>query len=293
MKKTITIIIMAVMIFGLGGYICYDKFYTKEETKGKEETTEKTEVKDITTSELALKLEKSLISLEPDKGNVYGLYFDEDVTIDNIDAKEILPYVLINYAKDKGIKFVNNIHYDNNVYTYYDSEDEVATLSEVEKYAKTLFGKEISFDMTNITMVSLYGGTTAVYYVDGAFHFGYRSSSGAGYSLVNKLQKAEQKGDYIYIYDTATFCANGSGGADCSRAVDTDYTQYIVTCSVYEEDENSCSKLIGSEFESSSIQKKLANYTLENLSDKLNNYKHTFKKYNDGNYYWISSEIVK
>ena len=41
MKKTITIIIMAVIILGLGGYIAYDKLYTKElkpeETKEVEE----------------------------------------------------------------------------------------------------------------------------------------------------------------------------------------------------------------------------------------------------------------
>ena len=33
-------------------------------------------------------------------------------------------------------------------------------------------------------------------------------------------------------------------------------------------------------------------YALENMSDKLNTYKHTFKKI-DGKYYWYSSEIVK
>jgi hypothetical protein len=33
-------------------------------------------------------------------------------------------------------------------------------------------------------------------------------------------------------------------------------------------------------------------YLFENRKDKLNTYKHTFRKGNDGNYYWYSTELV-
>ena len=67
MKKTITIIILSVLALGLAGYICYDKLYAKEETKGKEETTEKqteykeekTEVKMTTKEETTAKSESN------------------------------------------------------------------------------------------------------------------------------------------------------------------------------------------------------------------------------------------
>ena len=67
MKKTITIIILSVLALGLAGYICYDKLYAKEETKGKEiaqekakeKKEEKSEIKTTTKEETTTKSESN------------------------------------------------------------------------------------------------------------------------------------------------------------------------------------------------------------------------------------------
>ena len=47
MKRTITIIIMAIIILGLGGYIAYDKLYTKELKPEETKEEKKEEIKEV------------------------------------------------------------------------------------------------------------------------------------------------------------------------------------------------------------------------------------------------------
>ena len=93
---------------------------------------------------------------------------------------------------------------------------------------------------------------------------------------------------YIYIYDKFVDCQSSAGIKICTNKL-TDYINegIVIDCTVDENDEvNPKTCPIDSGI------KELAEYALENMSDKLNTYKHTFKKI-DGKYYWYSSEIVK
>lgn len=120
------------------------------------------------------------------------------------------------------------------------------------------------------------GVGTTYEYVDGNYYMIGYEGGGLGSTTIgySRLEKAEQNEDYIYLYDKFLWQES------------LDYLVYDGTVKIYDSSDET--NLIGEENEF--LPKEDLNKRMDKYYDKLNTYKHTFKKDSNGNYYWISTE---
>lgn len=255
----------------------------KEQSNDQSKTEEK--IKDITNSQVTLDLEKSLVSSDHFK----GLYYSKKITINDINNLELISFNLIKYKEDNNLSYASNVSYvdenGNEVGYLLLTVNKTDFNSYMQKNYNTTNTYNInSIDIKNITTSSNLGQCVTLLADDNNYEFVSIGASCGNEYVANKIVKAEQDGDNIYIYDKAVSCTDEIGGW-CNKTVDDGATESaILDCtSDVTEGTNKCS--FGTD------AKSMANYVLENLSDKLNTFKHTFKKSNDGKYYWVSSEI--
>lgn len=134
----IIIVALLVVIFGLGGYIMYDKFFNDNESN---ETTEKKEKKkeekeealDVTSKEVT-DLIDSITRGNSEYCGVYNYFTDKKVTVNDIDnglASSIMLYNL----HQSGVKF---------------DEGSTFTKKQVEDIIVKLFGKNYKYTYGNI-----------------------------------------------------------------------------------------------------------------------------------------------
>ena len=231
--------------------------------------------------------------------NSGGFYLDKNVTINNIEASDFLEYALGMYISDNNIDLSkydsdalqciedpNDSHYGDC------SSAKLANVSKeiVDNYIKSKFDTTRVFTLSSDRNSGQLSGLSAFdlgdyIYKNNTYYFGY-GARGSGYkNIYTKLLKVEEDNNNIYFFDKAICCFDGAGTA-CWKAANEDIFDdaiFEVTDSSKKYDEI---KSMGDEFILNE------DYVFEKYDDKLNTYKHTFKKVN-GNYYWVSSEIVK
>lgn len=281
----VIIVILTVLLLGAVGYICcdkgvFDKFIGKEDPKQQEKIKEeKLSEKDV------MKLHDSLIS----DGRGASLFFYNDVTIDNVTATQIMPYVLLNYIKDNNIQNLpttleNSIPVPKNLVDNYTSKlfntDRIFTLPYEE-------GKQSS--------VYIYWpdrSTISKYDQDNY----YLSNSGydAGFEqFYSRFSKFEQENDNVYVYYKAFYYTVDIGGCSVKSGKVSSSDENVVLSVNYREKNvynNDDTKWYN---ERADINNRVnVNYVFDNYLNKLSTYKSTFKKGTDGKYYWYSSEIV-
>ena len=122
-------------------------------------------------------------------------------------------------------------------------------------------------------------------YKDDTYYRGKYYGGGLGNceSAYSEIQKVEKSGDKIYIYDKYIFF---------------DETQLIVAdkekdqvVHIYKSSDKKSKNELGT-FKNN-ITDKNTKQLYKKYKSKLHTYKHTFKKDEDGNYYWVSTEIAK
>ena len=130
-------------------------------------------------------------------------------------------------------------------------------------------------------------GGTEFYHLDNnktTYYLGEVPKSGGGYQIYRQVSKVEENNNNLYIYDKAMVCLSPDWGrAICQNGIDVEDTGDNVIFAKSTEEESK-------EF-SSETMKYNTDYIFGNYNN-VYNYKHTFKKVN-GNYYWVSSEVVK
>lgn len=145
--------------------------------------------------------------------------------------------------------------------------------SQIKLAMEELFGSEIDVSFMTVSNMShcyeFYNGN----YYSYDFAGGGEMVTPHGYS---QIQTAEQNGDYIYIYDKFIY-----GRLD------------VVTAEFYTD--STMKNLIDtSDLDWADMsEKEIASDLISKYESQLNTYKHTFKKGENGNYYWVSTEIDK
>ena len=279
--KNIVIVLLILIIIGLISFIVYDKFIKNETNKDTTpcEKTVKTdnEIKDITSSEVAKTLEKNLIS----KDNYNSLYLSKNVSISDVNNIDLITFNLKKYKED------NNLEYSKNV-DYKDLGNLNLTVSKIDfnKYMNEKYNVEYNYNLNNIDENSMKSssslGVCVTLFVDeNNYKFVSVGASCTNNYVKNKLIKAEEDNEYVYLYDTAVTCTS-EAGAWCNKTSDDSSLNTAVLDCI--QNTTNCPVEVSSE--------KMAEYVINNMSDKLNKFKHTFKKEN-GNYYWVSSEITE
>ena len=278
------IIILLIALLGAIGYICYDKgVFDSLLNKGKPVEEPKQEEK--LSEEEVMKLHETLIT----KDKEYGLYFNNKVTLESISADDFIPYVTLNYASDNNVKYEGLFAYDADTDKYVVKGTQYAK-SEIDNYAKEKYNlnRELTLSKSNDSNYAslwLYNNKKKLVYdtINRAYYFVVNGNDSGTITVASKLLKFEQNGDELYVYDKFVACGNYMEGKGCSISI-TDITdnKYFI------ESSNFTGKTINID-DAKNIN---PDYVIDNMIEKLNTYKHTFKKASDGKYYWYSSEIV-
>ena len=304
----VLVVVLIILLLGSIGYICYDKGVF-DSLLGKEKpVVEEPKQEDKLSEEEVMKIHDSLVVKDSD------LYFEKNVSIDNISSDEIMPYLLMKYGIENGINFDtteespitncgNNklslckyVESDDGYKAVSVSKDSAVSISKVDidNMTKSLFNYNKVFELADYTNYDGHDGDSYFIYSkeDNKFYLIHSTQSGdcGTYSSKTKMLKYEQNGNELYIYDKVIRCNGGT----CYKTKVFGDDNDIVLATV---DRNFSSKF------KYTIDEKIASgsgdnfninfdYIFDKYSNLFNTYKTTFKKANDGKYYWYSSEIV-
>ena len=249
----------------------------------------------------------------------YGFYFNEDINIDNIADDKMLEYVIEQYVFDNNIEMSNELTlcaeetYDSD-YISDECLNNIKSSSfkkeDLDNYIKNKFNTERIFTPTsgensNYAEGIVNGYSLGEYLYDfqnETYYVGYVAKSGSILELHTNLIKIEKDNDNIYFYDNMIYCdLTPEIGAWCFPYINNEMDEDKAVLYAYPEDleegkttpglkYETLKNEDGEEYEDLVVD---TDYIFKNMKEKLNTYKHTFKKSKDGKYYWYSSEIVK
>lgn len=279
------VVILSVLLLAALSHICYNKFMVDDDNN--KEVVKPQEQTKLTESEV-----KELYSTLMTKDNSAGFYSKNNITIDSIDDHLLLQYALINYSIDNDVKSFDPLDGKGDKgegkldYVKKHAPDSSRVSEEkIIKYIKDNFNTNKNFIFEAVEMDMLYSGKFIVYdkssksYVFYIPHLGAEPVEGA-----SEMIKYEQEGDNLYIYDKAVFCHHDSS-IYCYSAIDESSKDGISPIAWVSNGPATPSNL-----KREDVNPK---YIIENMNDKLYTYKHTFKKADNGKYYWYSTEVVK
>lgn len=265
----IIIVALLIVVFGLGGYIVYDKFISDDS----KESTEEKEKKEVALNDNAVKeqLAKSITILEGAElyqdGGKSGYYFQGDVYAKNIKSSDIT-YAQKLYSVLKSV-------YNNNEYFINDSS-EVPTKSangeKVDNLFKSVFGEKTTHDTTTVGTCPKfnYDTTDNKYHAAGACG----GTSVCGFETYNNKYTVQGDKYYVYVsFASSCYVENSDPNIHATRKVYTNYEH-------------------NKEYEGQ-ITDVNNKYITEENYDKFSEYKYTFTKTKDGDYKFVSVEKVK
>ena len=310
----VLVVLLSVLLIGAVVYICYDKFMVKEESVNNDSK----EIEKLSEEEV-MKLHDSLVSTSKST----GFYFDEKVSIEDIPAEVIIEIAMNGYISEQGIKYDADNFYQvcgKTSAEYYICEvDENGKEKKVENdttkqmtiskdvidnYIKEKFGTDKNFvvdtfhtqSSDNKGLGGYYNSTKEEYYLT------IPHRGGDTVRLSSKILNYEQNNDELIIYDKAFVAYSGESGMACDKVIKLknessntfNSTLFIITNNgdVFDKDRKIISD--GDKYIDSENSNNLFNEdaVFEDFDSDLYKFKHTFKKANDGKYYWYSSEIV-
>ena len=287
----VLVVILSILLIGAVGYICYDKLMVKEEPVNNDSK----EIEKLSEEEV-MKLHDSLVFEHE------SMFNNRSVDINSITVDEIMPYVLKQYSVEKNIDFQSDknmicISEADNKINFFDSiskknieKDNVFSVSkeEIDNYLKTLFNTDRVFEIDNFSYFGFGDGSRNIYFYskdDNKFYLGISCQGDAFTMDINsKFLNFEQDNDVVEIYSKVIKCL---GGVVCSNTGKAEGKYVSSKDFSYQNDEGFVQD---TEFnKDSSIN---YDYLYEKYGDVFNTYKTTFKKADDGKYYWYSAEIV-
>jgi len=281
------IVLLIIIIIGLVGYICYDKGVF-DNLLGRDEVIEEPKQETKLTEEEVNKLREKLI-LTFRKEYTASLYFDHKVTLDTM-SDELVNYLIQKYGDSDSTleeKIDNWMDDHNNNIGYGDDVIASVSVKDINNILKSTFN-------TSAT-VSPKESDNYLYHYNGSF-IKYNSSTN-NFDVVSavtvdefgipksKMVKYDQSGDELYIYEKVLICKFGQ--TDASSRCYTPSSIANIGNPFVEVTKDSKIKI--------NANGKVAfdfDYIFEKYGDRIDTYKTTFKKADNGNYYWYSSEIV-
>ena len=316
----IIIIIVFVVLGWIGGYYFSDKMddllgLKEDEPAPKEEQQQ---VVKLTDEEISA-LHDSLVTTS----GGFGFYFDESTSIEDIPANVMLKYAWANYFDENAFNPTNIDEIDvcgANTTEYYfctrysenktkldnDKTNNLTFKKEViDQYIKEKFNTTKEFIYTEHPVgIKTTKGAYSVYYNSNneEYYAIIPHGSGDTNSIKNKLVDVNQTADQIEITDKAIVCVSTESGTSCDKNLrlksepqsasswlDNVLVFQTGRGEVYDSSRNLVSD--GSKYFTETGYNFDALF--EDFDSKLPTFKHTFKKADDGKFYWYSSEMVK
>ncbi len=231
-----------------------------------------------------------------------GFYFNKSVSINDISTKEFLEYVFGMYVKENNF----TLSYDLDCITddgrhYGDCSDvkvPFASKETIDSYIKNKFNTEKIFTLSADDkfaigqLSSLEGNDLGDYvyaFANKTYYFGRGARGSRDTKIYRKLSDVKEDNENISFYDKAIYLETDAGGNYIFNSVNN----YDKNEAIFEFNDIYNGKKYNEVTLSTNGDIVLnEDYVFDKYADKLNTYKHTFKKVN-GNYYWVSSEIVK
>ena len=304
-KKLSPVLITIILLLGLC-VIGFTIWYVLNYSKGTVVSEEKNKIEEIKkannlTDEQA-KAYSDLITLD----GSYGFYFDKKVSIDDISDFNMIIYALNNYVKENKISLENDLTCLDFDLDYCKNVTFPTVKSEkIESYIKNKFNTSREFELTpnnvpdqfidaeEFAIIGIHNGYCNYNFDKKTYSFGTLATGGMYRKIHTKLSKVEEDGDKLYFYDKAFVEEKGQGYISLmtylpseTSANDNEFFSYDV------EDTKKYNEIKVTKKDGTNYYDIDVDYIFNKYNDKLSTYKHTFKKVN-GNYYWVSSEIVK
>lgn len=160
--------------------------------------------------------------------------------------------------------------------------------STIKNKAKRIFGSDITFNHESFDDLRQ---RITVYYNNGVYDRSKILQGGGNFLWEQSnqyLEKAEEKGDEIYLYDKYVHILDHEDNYSISDIYNASDKKVKIAENIELSKEiKEIKDLPVSEYNQKFIEK------IEKLTNKkLNTFKHTFKKNTDGTYYWVSTEIL-
>lgn len=202
-----------------------------------------------------------------------SFYKKDKTTYSSLSDMEKTLVVLKNYSSDE-IKSVNKSMLTNIIDTTH-IHDNVRVYENINEKSAEIFNQ------SNAKWNNYTGCAGALEYQNDNYYLSEFDGGGKGTSEVGyaKMQKAEKEEEYIYIYDKYIYIdsTNYDIGYNDSKV-------HIYTTSDKTND-------IGTENERIWSSDTAIDNIYQKYENQLKTFKHTFKKSENGSYYWLSSEI--
>ena len=283
--KSGVIIILILIIFGLGGYIYYDKFYKKQESNIVEDCKNNNEVLSNALVEgVGKELYNKTIIRNQDDNSLYFYDKNKKDMSEFVDADKLsVAFALVDnyYVKENTsiADYCNRVDAGDGHYGFsgVGSPDKNCALAEIskigfEKAYHSIFGKDnikyLMFISFNKFFVDNDNEVLEVYRTQSTGYITQFKYSAISYD------KTEMKDDYIYVYTKGVFVDKEKGIYS-----DPELTNLIADKSQVNEDW----------FNADNINEIIMN----KYQDKAGKFKLTFKQDSDNNWAWISTELVK
>ncbi len=185
-------------------------------------------------------------------------YQTKKVTYDDLNSKLLLANAFFKSNKDMSSDIYMN-----------DIESEKVTDFALKYYNEEI--EPVSFTMGSISLI----------YENGMYGFANGGYTGVYASHIRNIEEAYEENDELYIIDTYLM--------NISKFGDIQVDDKSVTFEIYDSSERK--KTVAEEdIEDADKIEDKNEYISEKYSEKSKKYKHTFKKNDDGEYYWYSSE---
>lgn len=209
-------------------------------------------------------------------------YQSKKVDLGNLDNKLKLYTIFHNLEEENAdSKETLKDENGNKVEHYYYKKDTV------DKMAKKIFGPDVKINHESCEM---YFGE-AIDYKDGVYdRHEYEGGGATAYETsFSVLLKAEENDEYMYLYEKYVHLVEVTEDKDG----ETDTIGY----DIYDSSDKSNKVAEKVDFEKENLYAEDDEEELKNiekyLGKELVSYRHTFKKAEDGSYYWVSTEQVK
>lgn len=206
------------------------------------------------------------------------VYQSLKVTNDTINNKLKLMTIFENLDESEADEIIKKNEYGIEVtHTLFNKET-------VEKKAKEIFGNFVGITHQECPIYF----TKAIDYKNGVYDcYSYQGGGNTPWEKsISQIKNAEEKDDEIYLYDQYIHIYDD--------ITETTSEEGIYTAS---DKKTKISNLINvsanSGLESEQYEKELFTRYEEKLGNKIQTFKHTFKKGSDGTYYWYSTEPIE
>ncbi len=203
-----------------------------------------------------------------------SFYKDHKTTYETLNNMEKVITVLKNYDPDR-VKMVNKTEVkdllENRGFSNsYEVIEQIKVYENIEEIAKQVFGRS-----DGILWESYKGLGCNLEYANGNYYVIETPGGGMGATefAYTELQSAEQTGDMIYLYDTFLWVNEKESMLNNGK------TKFYTTSSETEE----------MNLEDTVVSDDL----IQKYANRLKTYQHVFQKSADGQYEWVSTEIIK